>query len=192
MYVMIAGLVIFLMVHSIRIYAEDWRGRTIARIGERKWKGVYTFNALIGLALIVWGYDLSRDLPIPVWDPPLWGGHLTILLTAVAFVLVAQNGSRQGPMTARIGHPMTVGVGIWAFGHLLANGTLADIILFGSLLIWSVFAFVAAKRRDAKAGTKPETAGWIADIGPAVGGLVLWLVFLIKAHQWLIGVSPIA
>lgn len=192
MFVMIAGLIIFLSVHSTRIFAEDWRNRTIDRFGERRWKGLYAFNALIGLALMVWGYGLARELPVLIWEPPLWGRHLTILLMAVAFVLVAQNGSPQGPVSARVGHPMTAGVAVWAIAHLLANGTLADILLFGSILIWSIWAFAAAKRRDRRAGTTRESAGWVADIGPGIGGLVVWLVFLWKAHQWLFGVSPLA
>jgi uncharacterized membrane protein len=86
---------------------------------------------------------------------------------------------------------MTAGVSVWAIGHLLSNGTLADVVLFGSILIWSVLAFAAARRRDRLAEVKPDTAGWMADIGPGMAGLVVWLLFLWKAHQWLIGVSPI-
>lgn len=189
---MIAGLILFLGVHSIRIFAEGWRTRMIDRIGAGRWKGLYTFNSVIGLLLIIWGYGLARDYPVPVWDPPVWASHLTIVLMAPAFFLVAQNGNPQGPIAARLGHPMMIAVIIWALAHLLANGTLADIVLFGTFLVWSVFALRAAVHRDRAAGTERVAGGWMKDILPGSAGLVLWLVFLLKAHQWLFGVSPVA
>ncbi len=191
MFVLIAGLILFLGVHSIRIFADDWRSRTIASLGEKTWKGLYSFNALIGLALIVWGYGLARDYPVAVWDPPVWTRHLAVVLAAGAFFLVAQNRNPQGPVSARIGHPMMAGVAIWAFAHLIANGTLADVLLFGSFLVWSVLGFIAATRRDQASGTDRQPAGWAADLGPGIVGIGLWLVFIWKVHAWLFGVAPL-
>lgn len=191
MYVLIAGLLIFLGIHSARIFADDWRTGQIERIGKRRWMMIYTFHSLFGLALIVWGYGLARQMPVPLWDPPLWGRHLAVALMAVAFFLVAQSRSPQGPIVARLGHPMLIATGIWSIAHLMANGTLADLLLFGSFLVWSVLAFAAAVGRDRKAGIERRPAGWMADLAPGAAGLALWLVFVWKAHQWLFGVSPL-
>ena len=86
---------------------------------------------------------------------------------------------------------MLIATGIWSIAHLMANGTLADLLLFGSFLVWSVLAFAAAVGRDRKAGIERRPAGWMADLGPGAAGLALWLVFVWKAHQWLFGVSPL-
>ena len=192
MFVLIAGLLLFLGVHSIRIFADDWRSRTIEKIGEKTWKGLYSFNSLIGLVLIVWGYGLARDYPALVWEPPLWTRHLTVALMAGALFLVAQNRNPQGPVSAWLGHPMMAGIAVWAFAHLMANGTLADIILFGSFFAWSVLGYIAATKRDRESGTIRQPAGWTADLGPGIAGIVLWLVFIWIAHEWLFGVAPLA
>jgi uncharacterized membrane protein len=191
MYVLVAGLLIFLGIHSTRIFAEGWRNRTIERIGKNRWMRVYTLSSIAGFVLIVWGYGLARQMPVLLWDPPLWGRHLTVTLMAVSFFLVAQNGSPQGPLVARLGHPMMIAIGIWSAAHLMANGTLADLLMFGSFLIWSVLGYIAAVKRDRMAGTERQPAGWRADLGPGVAGLALWFVFVWKAHQWLFGVSPL-
>ena len=191
MFVMIAGLVLFLGVHSLRIFADDWRAGQIAARGENVWKGVYSAISLTGLVLIVWGYGLARQAPVPVWDPPLWSGHLALMLTAVAFFLAAQNSGPVGPITARLGHPMVLAVKVWAIAHLMANGTLADIILFGSILAWAVADFAAAKRRDRQAGTVRVAGPWRDDLIPGAVGIILWAVFIWGLHEWLIGVSPL-
>ena len=189
MFVMIAGLVLFLGTHSVRVFADDWRAGQIAARGENVWKGIYTVIALAGLVLIVWGYGLAREAPVPVWDPPLWLRHVTLTLNAVAFFLAAQNAGPVGPVTARLGHPMVLAAKVWAIAHLMSNGTLADIILFGSILAWAVADFSAAKRRDRQAGTVRIAGPWRNDLIPGAVGLALWAVFVLGMHEWLIGVS---
>jgi len=189
MFVMIAGLVLFLGTHSVRIFADDWRAGQIAARGENVWKGIYSVIALAGLVLIVWGYGLAREAPVAVWDPPLWLRHVTLTLNAVAFFLAAQNAGPIGPVTARLGHPMVLAAKIWAIAHLISNGTLADIILFGSILAWAVADFSAAKRRDRQAGTVRVAGPWRNDLIPGAVGLALWAVFVLGMHEWLIGVS---
>ncbi len=189
MFVMITGLVLFIGMHSVRIFAEDWRTRQIAARGENVWKGVYTVISLVGLVLIVWGFGLARESPVPVWDPPVWLRHLALLLNAVAFFLAVQNARPIGPVTARLGHPMVLGVQVWAFAHLMANGNLADIILFGSILAWAVANFSAARRRDRQAGTVHVAGPWRNDLVPGAVGLVLWAAIVWGLHEWLIGVS---
>ncbi|HSM42297.1 MAG TPA: NnrU family protein [Afifellaceae bacterium] len=191
MQILIAGLLIFMAVHSVRIFADDWRESQIERIGKRRWTMIYTFHSLFGLVLIVWGYGLAREAPVVLWDPPLWGRHLALLLMAVSFFLFAQSGGPQGPIVARIGHPMMAATGIWGVAHLSANGTLADLLLFGSFVAWAVLAFRAAVQRDRAAGIVREPAGWMADIGPGLAGLGLWAIFVWKVHAFLFGVSPL-
>jgi uncharacterized membrane protein len=138
---LILGLIVFLGAHSVRIFAEDWRGRQVARLGPQGWKGVYSLVSLAGFVLIVWGYGLARAEPLPLWSPPVWTRHLAALLTLPAFVLLAAAYVPGTRIKAAVSHPMVLGVNIWAFSHLIANGTLADALLFGAFLAWAAFAF---------------------------------------------------
>ena len=191
MFVMITGLVLFLGTHSVRVFAEGWRVGQIAARGENVWKGIYSAIALAGFVLIVWGYGLARQAPIPLWYPPLWLGHVALLLNAVAFFLIAQTHGPTGPLKARFGHPMVLAVKVWAIAHLISNGTLADIVLFGAILAWAVADFSAARRRDREAGTVRIAGPWRNDLIPGAVGLALWAAFVWRLHEWLIGVSPL-
>ena len=191
MTVLIAGLIVFLGIHSVRVVADGWRAGMIDRHGEKRWKGLFSIISLVGFGLIIWGYALARENPVLVWDPPLGMRHVAVLLMAPAFFLVAQNGNPKGPITARIGHPMSIAVIIWSIAHLGANGTLADIVLFGAFLVWAILAFLAARRRDAAEGAASSAAGWRADLLPGFGGIVLWLIFIWAVHEWLFGVAPL-
>jgi uncharacterized membrane protein len=192
MAVLLLGLVLFLGVHSTRIVAEGWRTATIAKMGENKWKGLYTLVSLVGFALIVWGYGLARQNPVVVWSPPRGMNHLAALLTVISFVLLAAAYVPRNRIKAKLHHPMVLGVKVWAFAHLLANGTLADIVLFGAFLVWAVLDFRAARRRD-RAGNVSYPAGTMQGTVIAIAaGFVAWAVFAFWAHAWLIGVSPLA
>jgi uncharacterized membrane protein len=189
---LVLGLVLFLGVHSVRIVADGWRTRTLARVGEMPWKGVYSLVSAAGLALIVWGYGLARQQPVVLWVPPLGMRHAAALLTLAAFVLLAAAYVPRNALKARLHHPMVLGVKVWALAHLLSNGNLADVLLFGSFLLWAVFSFRAARQRDRALGTtyRPGTA---AGTGVAVAvGAAAWLGFAWWAHAWLIGVAPLA
>ena len=188
--VLILGLVLFLGAHSVRIAADGWRSATIARVGERPWKLAYTVVSIAGFALIVWGYGLARQQPVVLWVPPLWTRHLAALLTVPAFVMLAAAYGPANAIRARLKHPMLLGTKTWALAHLLANGNLADVLLFGGFLAWAVLCFRAARRRDELAGrTLPSgtTAGTLAAVGV---GLVAWGLFAFWAHGALIGVRP--
>ena len=189
---LVLGLVLFLGVHSVRIVADGWRTRTLARVGEMPWKGVYSLVSAAGLALIVWGYGLARQQPVVLWVPPLGMRHAAALLTLAAFVLLAAAYVPRNALKARLHHPMVLGVKVWALAHLLSNGNLADVLLFGSFLLWAVLSFRAARQRDRALGTtyRPGTA---AGTGVAVAvGAAAWLGFAWWAHAWLIGVAPLA
>jgi uncharacterized membrane protein len=192
MIILILGLVLFLGAHSLQIVAADWRQAMLARLGEGPWKGLYSLVAAVGLVLIVWGYGLARQDPVVLWLPPEWLKHLAVALNLVAFVLFAAYLVPAGRMKARIGHPMVVAVKTWAFAHLLANGTLADVVLFGAFLAWAIADFISNRRRDRAEG-RVRVAGPARNDALAVAiGVVIWAAFVWRLHQWLIGVSPLA
>lgn len=188
MTLLILGLVLFLGVHSVRIVAEPWRRRTIARLGEGPWKGGYSLVSAAGLALIVWGYGQARLEPAVLWASPVWTRHLAALLVLLAFVLLAAAYVPGNQIKARLHHPMVLGVKTWALAHLLANNTLADLLLFGGFLLWAVLAFRAARARDRAEGTVYAAGSPARTALAVVGGIVAWALFAFWAHRALIGV----
>lgn len=187
---LILGLVIFLGVHSVRIVADDWRTRTIAARGAGMWKGAYTVLSVAGLMLIIWGYGMARQQPVVLWSPPTAMRHVAALLTLISFVLLAAAYVPGNGIKARVHHPMVAGVKVWAFAHLLANGTLADVLLFGSFVLWAVLNFKAARGRDREAGTTYPAGKTLPTLITLVLGVVAWAVFAFWAHGELIGVRP--
>ena len=185
---LIAGLLIFLGVHSVRIVAEDWRTATLAKRGESVWKLSYTALSLLGFGLIVWGFGQARLTPVVLW-PTLRG--MNHLATLIAFVLLAAAHVPRNQIKARLRHPMILGVKLWALAHLLANNTLADLLLFGGFLLWAVLCFRAARQRD-RAGAAPPPAGTAANTALTVLiGVAAWAGFAFWAHAALIGVRPL-
>jgi uncharacterized membrane protein len=191
MTVLILGLILFLGIHSARILADGARSRFIAKRGENTWKGLYSLISLAGFALIIWGYSLVRQQPVAVWSPPTGTRHLASLLTLIAFVLMAATYIPRNQIKARLHHPMVLGVSIWALAHLLSNGTLADLALFGSFLVWSVLSFLAAGKRDLALGTKYPPGTAVATSVTVVAGIVAWALFAFWLHGLLIGVRPL-
>lgn len=190
MTLLILGLILFLGVHSTRIVADGWRSAQLARLGPNGWKGVYSVVSLIGFVLIVYGFGLARQTPTFLWTVPTGLKHLASLLTLVAFVfLVAAYVPRNG-IKAKLHHPMILGVKTWALAHLVSNNTLADLLLFGSFLLWSVFSFRAARARDRAAGTVYPSGTLVATAITVVIGLVAWAAFAFWAHGAWIGVRP--
>lgn len=192
MTLLIVGLMIFLSVHSLRIFAEDWRNRQCTRMGEIGWKGLFTLISLIGFVLICWGFGLARQQPVLLYVPPLALRHLNALFTLLAFVLVAAAYGPRNHLKAKFGHPMLLGAGIWAVGHLLATGMLRDVALFGAFLLWAVVLFIVSRRRDRHAGTVYPAGKWGGDAVAIVVGVAIWIVFAFWLHLWLIGVKPMA
>ena len=192
MVVLILGLVLFFATHSVRVIAGEWRQRMIARLGEGPWKGLYSLISLVALVLIVWGYGLAREQPVVLWDPPLWTKHVAVALNLVAFILLAAFLLPAGRIKARLGHPMVLSVKVWAFAHLLANGTLADLVLFGSFLVWAILDFAANRRRDRAAGIVRVAGPARNDVLAVVIGVAIWAALVWRVHAWLIGVDPLA
>ncbi len=187
---LVAGLIVFLGLHSVRIFAEDWRTRTIAKMGEKTWKVVYSLLSLLGFALIVWGFGIAREEPVFVWAPPVGMRHLASLLTLIAFVLLAAAYVPGNAIKARLHHPMVLSVKVWALAHLLANGNLAHIVLFGSFLVWAVLCFRAARQRDRAAKTVYQAGKLPASFATIAVGVAAWAGFALWAHGVLIGVRP--
>jgi uncharacterized membrane protein len=188
---LILGLILFLGVHSVRIVAEDWRTQARSRIGEMKWKGLYSAASLIGFGLIVWGFGLARQQPVQLWNPPLAMRHLAALLTLGSFILLAAAYVPGNSIKATLHHPMVLATKVWALAHLLANGNLAHVVLFGSFLLWAVLDFTAARRRDRAAGTTYPRGSAGGTAITVIAGLVGWLAFALWLHGWLIGVRPL-
>ncbi|MCX7110759.1 MAG: NnrU family protein [Proteobacteria bacterium] len=190
MIILILGLLIFLGAHSVRIFADGWREAQMARFGVNAWKGLFALVSLAGLTLIAIGYGQARLAPIALWSPPMGLRHLASLLILIAFVLIAAAYIPGNRIKAKIGHPMVAGVKGWALAHLLVNGNLADVLLFGSFLAWSVLDYRSARRRDRTAGTVYPVGPLSQDIMAVVAGLVAWVVFAFWLHGWLFNVRP--
>lgn len=191
MTLLIIGLVLFLGVHSARIVADDLRTALIARHGERAWKGLYSLLSAAGLVLIVYGYGVARAQPVVLWDLQVAGRYAAVALGLVSFVLFTAVYVPGNAFKARLHHPMVLGAKAWALGHLLANGTLADLLLFGAFLVWAALSFRAARARDRSAGTTYAPATARGTLITAVVGLALGLAFMLWLHAPLIGVQPI-
>ena len=190
MTLLILGLVLFLGVHSLRVFGEDGRNGLRARLGEGGYKGLYTVLSLAGFALILWGYGMAREAPVLLWLPPRWTRHLAALLTIPAFVLLAAAYVPGNSIKARLHHPMVLGIKTWALAHLLANGMLAQVLLFGSFLVWAALSFRAARQRD-RVGRVVYAPGRLGPTLVTVAvGLLAWAVFAFWAHGALIGVRP--
>lgn len=190
MTLLIVGLLIFLGLHSVRIVADGWRTQTIARVGERPWKGLFALASVAGFVLMVWGYGLARQQPVLLWSPPAAMRHAAALLTLIAFVLLAATYVPRNRIKAWVHHPMVVGTKVWALAHLLSNGTLADVLLFGSFLGWAVLSFSSARRRDRAAGTTYAPGAVGPTLLTLLVGVAGWAVFAFWLHGPLIGVRP--
>ncbi|MEO8739269.1 MAG: NnrU family protein [Casimicrobiaceae bacterium] len=188
---LIVGLVLFLGVHSVRIVAVGWRSVQLARMGEGKWKGIYSLVSLAGLVLLIWGFGQTRQHPVVLWTPPQWTHHVAAVLTLIAFVLIVAGNLPGTRIKRAVGHPMVLGVKVWAVAHLISNGTLADVILFGAFLVWAIVDYASSRRRDRAAGTVyPEgTAG--RDALAIAIGVAAWVAFAFWLHGVLIGVQPL-
>ena len=191
MALLIAGLILFLGAHSTRVFADDWRTRTLERIGELKWKGLVTALSIAGFVLMIVGYDQARMTPIALWQPPLWTRHVAVLFNLLAFVLVAAAYVPRNIIKSKIGHPVIAGVKIWALAHLLANGNLADVLLFGAFLIWAVLDFRVSRRRDRMNATVYPSAAMANSLLTLVVGLGAGVVFMLWLHVRWVGVSPL-
>ncbi len=189
MLVLIIGIIVLLGVHTLAT-RRKLRADLIARFGERPYKGLYTLASLVGFALIVWGFSRYRaEGLIPLWTPPSWTRHVTILLMWPAFVSLACMNPAPGRIRGWLRHPMLVAIKIWALAHLLANGDAGGMLLFGSFRAWAVYDRISVKRRG-DLGAARVAAFTRADGVALVVGTVAYAA-MIFLHPWLIGVSVV-
>jgi uncharacterized membrane protein len=185
--ILIAGLALFLAPHVLTAFRGQ-RQAVIARVGENTYKIVYSIVSLIGLVLIVYGYSRYRaDGWINVWSPPAWTRHVAVLLIwpSIVFLVAAYFPGR---IKTALKHPMLVGVKLWALAHLIANGNLGSIVLFGALLAYAVFDRITLKHRTDPGAPPIPLGGWKNDAIAVVGGTLLYLLLGWWFHPYVIGV----
>jgi uncharacterized membrane protein len=188
---LIAGLVLFLGVHSVAIVAPSFRTRTIQQMGEGAWKGLYALISLAGFVLICFGFGLARQAPVVLYSPPAWLRHLALLVMLPVFPLLIA-AYLPGRIKTAAKHPMLAAVKFWAFAHLLANGSLADVLLFGGFLAWAVVDRISVKRRATPQALRTAPPGPWNDAIAVVLGLAVYALLIGWAHVRLFGVSPLS
>jgi uncharacterized membrane protein len=187
---LIVGLVLFLGVHSVVIVAPTLRARTIQRLGEGAWKGLYALVSLLGFVLICYGFGQARQAPVILYSPPTWLRHVALILMLPVFPLVLA-AYLPGRIKTAAKHPMLAGVKFWALAHLLANGSLADVLLFGGFLFWAVADRISLKRRSTPQVVRTAPPGPWNDVIAVVLGLAIYALLIGWAHVRLFGVSPL-
>ena len=185
---LILGLVLFFIPHMISVVNHQWRDRTTKQVGELTWKALYALISLAGFLLIIKGYGEARLTSEFLYTTPQWMGHLVALLMLPVFPLLLAT-YLPGRIQSITKHPMLVATKLWALSHLLVNGRVAEILLFGSFLIWAVLVRISLKRRPQRVVPgAPKTA--MNDVTALVVGIGLYVVFALHLHRMLIGVSP--
>jgi uncharacterized membrane protein len=191
MALLILGLVLFLGIHSTRVFADGWRSGMVARLGPLPWKGLYSVVSILGFIVLIWGFRQARQESLVLWSSPRWMAHVTAVLMVLSFILLVSAYVPGNWFKARWHHPMVLGVKVWALAHLLSNGVAADVVLFGAFLLWAVLSFAAARRRDRQNGTVYPPGNAIGTSIAIAVGLVAWSVFALLLHGPLIGVRPL-
>ena len=204
---LISGLILFLGAHSVRIWADGWRNQTIEAYGEKAFKGVYALVSILGFYLLVVGYGEARLQTVALWNPPIFTKHISMLLMLLSSILLVATYIPRNHFKMRLGHPMVLSVKVWALSHLLANGNLADLVLFGSFLIWAVLNFRSARARDralllhlnvtedaageplaeTESTNQPKLPSTIITL---VSGIATWALITFVLHAKVVGVSP--
>jgi len=188
---LIVGIVLFFGGHSAAIVAPSWRNAMVERLGAIPWKALYAVVALVGIVLLVKGYGELRWTSTVLYTPPEWLRHVGMLLLLPVFPLLIAT-YLPGRVQSAVGHPMLLAVKIWALSHLLMNGRVVDVVLFGAFLAWAVADRIAVKRRTARPAAAPVLpATTVNDAIVIVGGLAVYVAFVLWLHAWLIGVAVI-
>ena len=189
MLLFITGLILFFAVHSISIISDSWRDDMAQRLGVRPWRVLHGLASLGGLVLLVWGYGIARNVPVVLYTTPDWLRHVNFFLMLFVFPLLLAV-FLPGRIKTAVKYPAFTAVKIWAFAHLLVNGALADVLLFGCFLAWAVAGRISMKhRRPRPAPGFPETAA--NDLIAVMVGLGIYALFLFILHSRLIGVPLI-
>lgn len=174
------------MPHILPVVMPNLKTSVIAKIGAGRWKGLYSLLSILGLVLIVFGWRQYRELAPMIYEPREWGSHANMLLAWIALILFAVPRSKPGKILAAVKHPMVVGTIYWSVGHLLANGDLASVLLFGSLLAFAIISRVSEFR---KGDPNPHFVGYRSDFVALGAGTFIYAVILFFGHVWLSGVK---
>ncbi len=187
---LILGLVGFIGSHLVRVVADGWRTRTRERIGAQRYKLLYSLVSVLSFALIVWGYGLARqDSPL-LWTAPLSWYHATAGLMLLSMVSLAGFHIKRSHLSVKLHHPMLWSVVLLCVAHLLVNGRVVDLVLFGSLLVWAVLDLISNYQRDVRDQIAYPAPQWRATFMNLVLGLVFYGMFAFVLHEPLIGVAP--
>jgi len=184
---LIVGLVTFLGIHSVTIFAPAWRDSMVSRLGALNWRLLYSVVSIASFLVLVHGYGLARQEPVVLYQPPVWMRHVSMLLMLPAFVLLLA-AYLPGRIKAKAKHPMLAATKTWAVAHLLANGMLADVLLFGGFLLWAVVDRISVGKRPMVRKTPGAPPGRFNDAIAVIGGLALYGLFVVWAHGKLIGI----
>ena len=185
------GLILFLGIHSVSIVAPAWRNAQVTRRGEHAWKGVYSLVSLAGLVLLIYGYGAARQSTPLLYAPPQLLRQFSLLLMLPVFPLLFA-AYMPGRIQRGARHPFLLAVLLWATAHLLSNGTLADVLLFGAFLVWTVADLISVQRRAVPHKVPGAPPAAFNDVVAIVGGLLVYVGFLLWAHRWMTGVSLLA
>jgi uncharacterized membrane protein len=191
MLVLIVGLVLFLGVHSTRVFADGWRSTMVAKLGPMPWKGLYSIASILGFIVLVWGFRMARQDTLVLYATPRWMVHVTAVLMVLSMILFVAAYTPRNWFRAKLHHPQLISVKVWAVAHLLSNGVAADVVLFGAFLAWAVLAFRAARQRDRANNTVYPPGNAVGTSITIAAGLVAWSVFAMLLHGPLIGVRPL-
>jgi uncharacterized membrane protein len=186
MAILVIGLIVFIAMHSISIINHNWRIHMVNKMGVMPWQGIYSLLSIIGFVMIVYGFGLARMHPVVLYTTPNWLHHVTMVLMIPVFPMLLATYF-PGRIQTTLKHPMLAATKLWAFAHLLANGTLADVLLFGGLLVWAVMDRISLKHRASDA-VPVALRSKLNDTLVIVIGLALYAAFVFGLHKWLIGV----
>lgn len=191
MALLLVGLVLFIGIHSIRLFAYEWRESMIEQLGKKNWQLLHAAVAFIGIMTTIMGYGYARYSAEWLWFPPVWTRHLAALLVLFSFVFIAAAAMPYSKIKSWVGYPMAIGIKLWAFAHLISNGTTADVVLFGSFLAWAILNYSISRRRAREQGITFAAPSFKFDLLALVIALVAYLAIAFYLHALLIGVAPL-
>lgn len=189
--ILVVGLLVFVAVHSLGLFVPQLQQNFTAKHGKLAWRGIHSVFSLLSLVAIIWAYGMCRADPTFIWNPPVWTRHIALTFNLLMVILLTSSYIPNNHIKAKIGHPMYAAIKIWAFAHLLANGRLSDILLFGAFLIWAIMGFVINRKRD-RLLEKSYGAGTLkGTVTVLVVALLVYFLIVKYLHVLAIGVSPI-
>lgn len=174
---LVCGLILFLGIHSVSIFADQWRNDQVAKLGALTWKIIYSLISIIGIVLMTVGYLEARPQPITIWSPPPWAWQITVYFSLVSLILIAAAYVPSNAIKLKLKDPMLVGVIVWAICHLTTIGSLAGILLFGGFLIWGMIDLISCRARRSKLPPTQEKASVVMTLATIAAGTVAFLPF---------------